>query len=331
MNKVILKNCTAALLSAACLTMPLSALAAEVKDEPAANIEETKQDKKMHEEIVELRAELEEQIRMQNELLSVIDSMRAEQEALISSKEPASGYPANSNFLVMPKENEPGSYIQDAINAQGDSTMVFTYSPSQLYRIYCALNYLTDIQLKKGEQITFVGGGDTGKWMLDSSSVDGIPHLYLKPVAKGAKTNLIINTTHHSYQVLCEEGDWYNPIVKWAYGTEDMAENLQAARKEYRMNQGQVTSLENLNFSYRISGNADWKPSKVFDDGKRTWIKFDRREAKLPVLFVREKGHKGAIVVNYHTKSDCIIVDRIFDRAELRMGKDVVKISAERR
>ncbi len=285
----------------------------------------------MQEEIVELKAELEEQSRMQNELLLIIDKMRAEQEALVSIKEPSSGYPATANFLVMPPAEEGSSYIQDAINAQGDSTMVFTYSPSQLYRIYCALNYLTDIQLKKGEQITFVGGGDTGKWMLDSSSVDGVPHLYLKPVAKGAKTNLIINTTHHSYQVLCEEGDWYNPIIKWAYGTEDMAESLQTARQEFHMNQGHVTSLENLNFNYRISGSADWKPSKVFDDGKRTWIKFDRIEAKFPVLFVREKGHKEAMVVNYHTKSDCIIVDRTFEKAELRMGKDVVKISAERR
>ena len=39
--------------------------------------------------------------------------------------------------------------------------------------------------------------------LVDASTVEGTPHIYLKPIAKGAKTNIIINTTHHTYHVEC--------------------------------------------------------------------------------------------------------------------------------
>ena len=315
----------------ACLVLPSASFAAE-QETPTQETqqEESSREKKLQAEIKELQAQIEEQSRRQNELLDEIDRLQWEQEAMINAQEKSYSYPANSNFLVRPEPDADEGYLQDAINAQGDSTMVFAYTPSQLYKIYCKLNYLTDICLKDGEQITFVGGGDTGKWMLDASTVEGTPHLYLKPIAKGAKTNLIINTTHHTYQVLCEESDWYNPIIKWSYGTEEMKASLQMARQNAQMSSGTVTGLENLNFNYSISGDAEWKPSEIFDDGKRTWIKFRKRNAAMPVLFVREPGKKEAMIVNYHTKNDCIVIDRTFQKAELRLGKDIVKITAER-
>ena len=204
--------------------------------------------------------------------------------------------------------------------------MVFSYSPSQLYKIYCKLNYLTDIQLHEGEQITFVGGGDTGKWMLDTATIDGTPHLYLKPIARNAKTNLIINTTHHSYQVLCNEGDWYNPMIKWSYGAENIQKSIAMQKMNALTSTGAVSDIESLNFDYSIRGDVSWKPKRVFDDGKKTWIQFDHAIKKLPILFVKEKGKKGAEMVNYKVRDDCFVVDRTFPEAELKLDNETVKI-----
>lgn len=320
------------------LVLPISASAQTVTDDTSIRQEQTEstnkqntneshKERKLREQVQKLEAELEEKAREHLELLAEVDELSSRQKAIERGDSLSHGYPATSNYLVEPGYNENVGYTQDAINAQGDSTMVFSYSPSQLYKIYCKLNYLTDIVLKEGEQITYVGGGDTGKWMLDASTVEGTPHIYLKPIAKGAKTNIIINTTHHTYQVLCSEGDWYNPIIKWSYGSENIMKSIASQKALDRTVSGVVQSPENLSFDYRIRGDASWKPEHVFDDGRKTYIRFSNSFKKLPVLFVKEKGHKEAMLVNYHVKANTLVVERTFYEAELRMDGEKVRIT----
>lgn len=331
---------------AVCMAFPAASFAAEASAETAAVAKEAASQskttetakevekpvsadtKKLQERIKELEEELKNQNQSTNELLDEVDQLYDKQDAIMRGDSLTHGYPSTSNYLVEPGWNSNVGYTQDAINAQGDSTMVFSYSTSQLYKIYCKLNYLTDIALKPGEPITFVGGGDTGQWMLDTSTLDGTAHLYLKPIAKGAKTNLIINTLHHSYQILCQEGDWYNPMVKWSYGTEDIMESVKKQQADSKLYTATVAGVDRLNFDYRISGDASWKPTRVFDDGTKTFIQFDKMAGKMPVLGIREKGKTKTSLVNYHTKNNCIIVDRTFTNAELRSGDEVVKIRA---
>ena len=320
------------------LMLPIAASAQTVTDDTSIRQEQTEstnkqntneshKERKLREQVQKLEAELEEKAREHLELLAEVDELSSRQKAIERGDSLSHGYPATSNYLVEPGYNENVGYTQDAINAQGDSTMVFSYSPSQLYKIYCKLNYLTDIVLKEGEQITYVGGGDTGKWMLDASTVEGTPHIYLKPIAKGAKTNIIINTTHHTYQVLCSEGDWYNPIIKWSYGSENIMKSIASQKALDRTVSGVVQSPENLSFDYRIRGDASWKPEHVFDDGRKTYIRFSKSFKKLPVLFVKEKGHKEAMLVNYHVKANTLVVERTFYEAELRMDGEKVRIT----
>ena len=327
-------------LMAAALMSPTASYAAEVVEEAPAQHQTasmvqseeqgktvSKKDvKKLQQRIAELEQQLSDTQSENQDLYQEVARIQESQDAIERGDSLTHGYPATSNYLVEPGWNGNVGYTQDAVNAQGDSTMVFSYSPSQLYKIYCKLNYLTDIQLHEGEQITFVGGGDTGKWMLDTATIDGTPHLYLKPIARNAKTNLIINTTHHSYQVLCNEGDWYNPMIKWSYG----AENIQKSTAMQKMNAltstGAVSDIESLNFDYSIRGDVSWKPKRVFDDGKKTWIQFDHAIKKLPILFVKEKGKKGAEMVNYKVRDDCFVVDRTFPEAELKLDNETVKI-----
>ena len=65
-----------------------------------------------------------------------------------------------------------------------------------------------------------------------------------------------------------------------------------------------------------------WAPLRVFDDGQKTYVQFPPKVAvtEAPPLFVL--GHNGdAQLVNYRVKGDWYVVDRLFDRAELRLGE----------
>ena len=227
------------------------------------------------------------------------------------------------------------SYTQDASNAQGNSTMTFSYAPDQLYKIYCRTGYLTDIELRKGEQISFVGGGDTSSWAVNAATVAGVPHIYVKPVVQSSTTNMIITTNKRSYQLILTVSDWYNPMVRWNYGLEDMQTTiLQNAKDEQTIIADlSVISVDKMNSSYKVSvkGNDSYTPELVFDDGEKTIIRMNKVVKRLPALFIREPGKKDLSLANFKTKNNCYIIDRIIDRAELRFGEnDIVKIERKK-
>ena len=67
-----------------------------------------------------------------------------------------------------------------------------------------------------------------------------------------------------------------------------MALQAQAARQADRNAEPRMR-LEDLNFSYRISGaRTAWRPVRVFDDGRQVILEFDAAidQATLPPLFL---------------------------------------------
>ena len=95
--------------------------------------------------------------------------------------------------------------------------------------------------------------------------------------------------------------------------------------------------LSSLNFRYGIDGDKpEWRPLRAFDDGVRVFIEFPESvaQSELPPLFVI--GSKGeAELVNYRFTGRYMIVDRLFARAELRLGgrkgQQKVRIISNRR
>ncbi len=238
---------------------------------------------------------------------------------------------ASNDRLVNPGPQGDVSYTQDAKNAQNNSTMVFAYAPDQLYKIYCRTGYLTDIELKKGERISFIGGGDTSSWAVNTTTVAGSPHIYVKPIVESSTTNLIITTNKRSYQIILNTSNWYNPMVKWSYDLDEQESMLQQNAKDAEtidasMN---VASYDSLHFGYDVSvkGSKRYKPDMIFDDGTKTIIQFTKGTDRLPALFIKEPGKKDLSLANFKTKGNCYLIDRIIERAELRYSDtDIVTI-----
>lgn len=286
-------------------------------------------------QIKSIENELSQQRKAQDEFIKKIEQLQKTQVSSntisVSNETAFYGTAATKKFLVNPGPSTAVGYTQDAINAQGDSTMVFSYAPNQLYKIYCKVGYLTDLAFKKGEKITYVGGGDTAKWMIDTAEADGTPHMYIKPINPNATTNLIVNTTKHSYQIICNAGDWYNPMVSWSYSAEERFANNMQAKKDEQIYTSQlnISHPEQLNFGYQIDGKSKWKPDMVFDDGEKTYIQFNSMSKnKMPILFIKEPNKKDISLVNYRIKDNYYIVDKLFIEAELRVSdKEKIKIT----
>jgi type IV secretion system protein VirB9 len=213
---------------------------------------------------------------------------------------------------------------------------VFGWRDAAVYAVTTRPGRITDIALQPGESLSATGGvaaGDTVRWIIgDSESGAGAArqvHVLVKPVAADIATNLVIATDRRTYHLELRSGPGgYMASVSWRYPQGELialegrpASPLAMVAPAPRATPAPEPDLAALNFGYRIEGRAAWRPLRVFDDGRRTAIDFPPSVSagELPPLF--SLGAKDeAELVNYRVEGRRIIVDHLFDVAELRLG-----------
>lgn len=227
---------------------------------------------------------------------------------------------------------KPGAYV--------NAIQVYPYTKGALYQVYTAPEQVTDIALQPGERLISVSSGDTERWILgDTLSGEGVSeqvHILVKPIENGLNTNLIITTSERTYYAeLTSYRETYMAAVSWRYPQSELV-SLSKTRKRHGSDGAIVSgasvtrplaplslSVENLNFRYEIEGDdPHWRPHQAFDDGRKVYIQFPARldQGEVPPLFV--VGNEGDTqLVNYRVKGRYYIVDRLFARAELRLGE----------
>lgn len=207
----------------------------------------------------------------------------------------------------------------------------YAYSEGALYQVYAKPGQVTDIALQPGETLIGPGpvaAGDTVRWMIgDTISGSGAQarvHILVKPTRPDIATNLVINTDRRTYHVeLRANPRTYMASVSWTYPADELIALRRAEEKATAIAPVAVgLALESLNFDYHISGDKPaWRPLRVFDDGQRTLIAFpaDVAQGEMPPLFVIGTGGQAELV-NYRVSGRHILVDRLFTKAELRLG-----------
>lgn len=193
---------------------------------------------------------------------------------------------------------------------------IYTYAPGAIFELYANPNFISTILLEAGETLTSVAAGDTSRWQVSEAiaeSAFGVRTMLLvKPAAVGLRTNIVLVTDRRTYLVeaVSQAGEAYSAEIAWCYPQSAEA--------------GVSAGAGEFNFAYRVrvlrGSRPIWTPLRVFDDGQRTWIEFAAvtEASELPPLFVITG--EGAELVNYRIDGRRYVVDRIFDRAELRLG-----------
>jgi type IV secretion system protein TrbG len=206
----------------------------------------------------------------------------------------------------------------DGFNA---ARQIYVYRPGALFELYANPNYVSTILLEPGETLTNIAAGDTSRWMVTQADAEtqSAPRtiVLVKPHAAGLRTNIVLITDRRTYliEAIAQAGTAYSAQVAWSY-TKPTAGKAGAA------------PVSTFNEAYRIraikGGKPVWTPTRVFDDGRRTWIEFSQaaEAGDMPPVFVITG--EGAELVNYRVQrfagGQRYMIDRIFDRAELRLG-----------
>jgi type IV secretion system protein TrbG len=210
-----------------------------------------------------------------------------------------------------------------------NAIQVYPYSSGALYRLYAAVNQVSDVALQPGEKLVSVSTGDTVRWIVgDTTSGVGSAsqvHILVKPITSDLKTNLLITTERRTYHLELESTEaTYMSSLSWTYPEDELI----AIKKQNDEVTGAdsvplagVETFDQLNFRYRIEGRASFAPARVFDDGAKVYIQFPSSlpQDEAPPLFVQGSNGRLALV-NYRIKNNTYIVDRLFAVAELRLG-----------
>jgi len=217
-----------------------------------------------------------------------------------------------------------------------NAVMIYDYDPGALYQVYCSPLKLTDIQLQAGEEIQgSPAAGDTVRWIMGvgRSMENGIErqHLYIKPTRSDLYTTLSINTNKRFYHIeLHSYKDAYMAAVSWRYPQDEIEQMKKQAEAKQEKEKAVVSTnidINNLNFNYTVKAYKGdmpaWKPVLIFDDGKKVFIQFPKgmHVSESPALFVVSDSSGETQLVNYRVKNEYYIVDRLFNRAELRLGQ----------
>lgn len=208
---------------------------------------------------------------------------------------------------------------------------VFAWSPGRVFEVWTAPLRVTTLTLAAGEALVSKAAGDTVRWQIgETTSGEGAgqrTHVLLKPLQRGLETNLVLTTNRRVYFIDLKSGDasGFNAAVAWDTGAMDppaMAPIVEPA--EIRVSDPVAMPEGPIDARYRIEPQgrrARWTPASVFNDGQRTFIAFDPdlQIDEAPALFVIAADGETQMV-NYRQAGGLFIVDRVFDRAELRLG-----------
>jgi type IV secretion system protein VirB9 len=247
-----------------------------------------------------------------------------------------SEWPATKTGAAAIAAAKAGATTQPTTDGFLNAIQYYDYAPGVVYTAITSPGYVTTIALRPGEKLITAAAGDTVRWLVDSvqsgSGETAQTLLLVKPRKAALQTNLLITTDQRVYSLDLSSTDsgTYHTMIAWNYPFGDVVMIRNQVAAQQAVAQATVATgldLSKANFNYLIfrqkhSATPAWCPLRAFDDGQKTYIQFPPKVAvtEAPPLFVM--GRNGdAQLVNYRVKGDWYIVDRLFDKAELRLGQ----------
>ncbi len=206
------------------------------------------------------------------------------------------------------------------------------YQPDEVYKYTGHYRYQTSIEFAADEIIQTISMGDSTAWMMNPSG----NRLFLKPIEQDATTNmtLITNKRVYLFELHARDTDDIDDpemvfIVRFIYpddGTQQAFANGLDSVPDLDIKE----HPEKYNFTYTIAGPENTAPIRIFDDGEFTYFQFRDKNAEVPAFFwVDDKGNES--LINYRTRGDYIVVERVAGRFTLRHGPDVICVFNEAR
>ncbi|NNH32051.1 TrbG/VirB9 family P-type conjugative transfer protein [Rhizobium sp. SEMIA 4085] len=193
------------------------------------------------------------------------------------------------------------------------------YQPNNVVRVFATYGISTMIIFDEGEKFETIAVGDSDSWDVVPTDKGNI--LFVKPKAKNAATNMNVVTTKRIYYLelsdFAPEDNKKIFGIRFIYPDKDLNASLRK-EAEARTAYPNISGIDkaNVNIDYSFSGDGSLKPLVVFDDGRKTFFKF---EARAPAIFAVNADFTETLR-NFRREGDYIVVDGTATQYTLRDG-----------
>ncbi len=193
------------------------------------------------------------------------------------------------------------------------------YRPNNVVRVFATYGVSTMIIFDEEEKFETIAVGDSDSWDVVPTDKGNI--LFVKPKAKKAATNLNVVTTKRIYYLeLSDFAPEHNKQVfgiRFIYPDKHLNASLRRQAEE-RAAYPNISNIDkaNINIDYSFSGDSRLKPLVIFDDGKKTYLKFG---PKVPAIFAVNADFTETLR-NFRREGDYIVIDGTATQYTLRDG-----------
>lgn len=195
-----------------------------------------------------------------------------------------------------------------------------SYKADQVVRIDASYGASTMIVFGRDEKIETIAAGDPLAWKVEPNKQGNI--LFLKPVEKKANANLNVITNKREYVFLLtaafRSAKQQTFKIVFRYPDEDGASNALLEEAKERAAKPNLANLDvaNTNSEYSYRGSSLLKPVVAFDDGKKTFFRFD---GEIPAIFSVDTRRNESLV-NFRREGEFIVIDKVNFQWTLRDG-----------
>lgn len=228
--------------------------------------------------------------------------------------------------------------------AQGRNKSVVVKYGAGIPVLKCRPLNFCSIQLQPGETpVEEIALGDNVLWdaqvRVSKSTTNPQVRIVIKPDESATQTSLLVATDKRFYDVQLIKSDTeYTQVLAFTYPAEIEAANkakiaalakakarknsqrkAARAKKSIPVNKKSV-HVSKLNFNYSIGGKAPFKPTRVFHDGRKTYIDLPEGYLGEKPVFLAGNSSKTNEIVNSRWNGKRLTIDRVISSGTLVRG-----------
>jgi len=213
------------------------------------------------------------------------------------------------------------------------------YDPMNVIRLVTQFGVSTHVQFPEDEMVQDVAVGDDQAWKL----VPRRNHLFIKPVAEKADTNVTVVTGKRTYNfALTVKSHGASSDASWSdadliytlyfrYPGDDRKKK-ESERKEIQQKEEETLIQADLekkgpirNIHYFRQGSDLIAPVEAWDDGRFTYMTFAQVQ-DIPAVYLEDENGKEALINTTFKDRSTVVIHRVATRYILRQGGEVARI-----
>jgi len=217
----------------------------------------------------------------------------------------------------------------NAIRTPRDKTIdkrlkTFYYHPEEVYKFTGVFNYQTILEFEPGEKINTISIGEPEKWQVISNG----HKIFIKPIgliAEEHETNMTVISDKRRYffELYAHEAESLRDnnipfLVTFIYPENSNAGIVEGIGESYFID---TSDMSKFNTNYKVSGSRYIEPIETFDDGKFTYIRFQKGKPIPAIMEVNHKGYEG--ILNFRVEGKYIAIEGTYSQFTLRHGDEV--------